>query len=457
MGGETSRSVYKPNNDLDQETTYKWIQDRLRELNSGTLSEADRLRLVSLAKDDPFVADALEGFHAHPDVDHSIPLDTLAQRIKHTKRERRKWLIPNLTVTAIAASFLVILATYGVITQLQKKNEESILVMVAPDSTLMTDTVVNDIAMESESGAPPTEETKNIPSEPAAKPAVRESAPVASSTRKENKVQPGSEHSESAASDVTSAEPIKSIQPSSIPAAPPAMDDQIMMAEDKALQTQPVLAGAASKESSRAKKDEGYYANQMDPDLMRRRVTGSVVDVLTGVPIAPAKLMVSYSNQLFFADAQGQFEITIPESEAVIQLSSPGYTDSTFIVKQGEENILVGLHVAAKDLLNAPQGKTKGPVYTPKNPAIESFLNIHQYITSSSTLQLTTDPASARRKVTLEFKVNNEGRPKNISVLESSRDKTYDGEAIRLIESGPDWYCPGGEFPCMRQYTFYFR
>ena len=457
MAGETSRSVYKPNNDLDQETTYKWIQERLRELNSGTLSEADRLRLLALAKDDPFVADALEGFHAMPEVDHNVSLDKLTQQIKHTKRERRRWLIPNLTVTAIAASFLVILATYGVITQVQKKNEESVLVMVAPDSTFMTDTVVNDIAMESESGAPATEETKNIPSEPAAKPAAKDSAPVTSSARKETKVQPGSEQSESAPSDVTSTEPIKSIHPSSIPAAPPSLDDQIMMSEDKSIQTQPVLAGAASKESSRAKRDEGFYANQMNPDVMRSRVTGRVVDIQSGVPVTPAKLVVSYTNQLFFADAQGQFELTIPESEGIIQVSSPGYTDSTFIVQQGEENILVGLSVSAKDILNAPQGKTKGPVYTFKNPAIESFILFHEYITSSSTLQLTTDPSSARRKVIVEFKVKKDGRPSDMTVIESSRDKTYDGEAIRLIESGPEWVCPGGEYPCNRQYTFYFR
>jgi TonB family protein len=412
---------------------------------------------VALAREDPFVADALEGFHAYPEIDHSIPLDTIAQRIKHTKRERRRWLIPNLTVTAIAASFLVILTTYGVIMQVQKKNEESVLVMVAPDSILMTDTVVNDIAMESEAGTPATEETKNILSEPASKPAARESAPITSSVRKETKVQPGTEQSESSASDVTATEPIRITQPTSIPVAPPSVDGIKIMAEDKTMETQPVLAGAASKESSRARRDEGYYANQMDPDMMRSVVTGSIVDVLTGAPIAPAKLQVSYTNQLFFADAQGQFELSIPESEAVLQVSSPGFTDSIFIVKQGEENMLVGLNVAVKDLLNAPQRIIKGPVSPNKDPAIESFLNIHRHITSSSTLQLTTDPATSRRKVTVAFKVNNEGRPKNISVMESSRDKTYDGEAVRLIESGPEWYCPGGESPCVRQYTFYFR
>jgi len=71
---------------LDQELTYKWIQERLRELHSGTLSEQDRLRLVEIAKDDPFVSDALEGFHAHPDEAHAEHLDAIAAKIKQTKR-----------------------------------------------------------------------------------------------------------------------------------------------------------------------------------------------------------------------------------------------------------------------------------------------------------------------------------------------------------------------------------
>jgi hypothetical protein len=35
---------------LDQERTYKWVQDRLHDLHSGTISDADRIRLEEMAK-----------------------------------------------------------------------------------------------------------------------------------------------------------------------------------------------------------------------------------------------------------------------------------------------------------------------------------------------------------------------------------------------------------------------
>ena len=444
---------------MDQETTYKWIQERLRELNSGTLSEADRARLVDLAKNDPFVADALEGFHANPEVDHNVSLDKLAQRIQHTRRERRRWLIPNLTVTAIAASFLVILATYGVIRQVQKKNEEAVFVFVAPDSLRTADTIVNDVVMEAESrSANAAEENKSAAPETSVNNETTPTTPADASARKNISAPTGTETSQTELSEVTAAEPIKTTPPSSVPPAPPLLDKRIPAGDDISTQTQPVLAGAQSKESTRAKRDEGYYANQMDPDVMQRYVTGRIVDVISGEPIVYAKLNVSFSNQLFFADAQGQFELYLPERDAVIQVTNPGYVDSTLVIHQGEENIVVGLKTEALvPLLHQEGAKTKGPVYPNHNPTIESYYNVHGYITSSSTLELSTDPSSARRKVVVQFKVNNNGRPKDISVIESSRDKTYDGEAVRLIDSGPDWVCPGGESPCVRQYTFYFK
>ena len=136
---------------MDQELTYKWIQERLRELHSGTLSEQDRLRLVEIAKDDPFVSDALEGFHAHPDEAHAEHLDAIAAKIKQTKRARRRWLIPNLTVTAIAASILLIVATYTVITRMEKSSDETLFVFVAPDSLAQHDSLAGGMAMESTS------------------------------------------------------------------------------------------------------------------------------------------------------------------------------------------------------------------------------------------------------------------------------------------------------------------
>jgi TonB family protein len=435
---------------LDQETTYKWIQERLRELNSGTLSESDRLRLVSIAKDDPFVADALEGFHANPEVDHNDSLDKLTRQIKFTRRERRRWFMPNLTVTAIAASFLVILATYGVIVQVQKKNEEAVFVFVAPDTLSTSDTILNDIVMESE----PVEETKRIlkdtPSESTSRKETSQSSPVTSSVAKTTEAVPTPPAVESDENVVTGGATYGNAQPGAAVPSPSSMDDSKSLAADRAMKSQSEMAGK--------KRDEGYYANQMDPDVMRSRVTGRVIEAVSGDPLMYAKLSVSYTNQLFYTDAQGYFELYLPEEEAVVNVTYTKLVDSTFIIKQGDENIEVALNEGTTiGTMQNQEAVSKGPVTSLTNPAIESYFYIHRYITSNATLELTPDPSSARRKVIVEFKVKKDGRPSDMTVIESSRDKTYDGEALRLIKESPDWVCPGEQYPCMRRYTFYFR
>lgn len=436
---------------MDQELTYKWIQERLRELNSGNLSEKDRLRLVEIARTDPFVADALEGFHAHPDEEHDLYLRKLTEKIHPTRRPRRRWLIPNLTVTAIAASVFLIIATYAVIVRLENEPEESVLVLVTPDSLLMNDSIAPAVAMETDvriveentpgdtKSSPPV--SKERPAQPEARSSVSKTTPST----------PDNATGSSAATSVTTSEPSSASDAEmAMPAAAPPADDQKAVTEDLALQSR--------AEKATAKRDEGYFANQMDPAVMASRVTGRVVAASTGAPLTNATLAVSYTNQLFHSDTDGYFELSLPEDEAVLHVTVGGFADSTLVIKQGEENIVVQLSegVLSPQVI-VPSAANKGPVPSSRNPAIESYFTIRNHITATSTLQLTTTPSNARRKVIVEFKVSNNGRPTAINVLESSRDKSYDGEAVRLIQSSPDWVCPGGTYPCMRRYTFYFR
>ena len=139
-------------------------------------------------------------------------------------------------------------------------------------------------------------------------------------------------------------------------------------------------------------------------------------------------------------------------------MTYPGYADTTLGIKPSEENLLVAMKPGSILTSNNIAGaKTKGPVPSGMLNPVSSFHNFYNYISAASSLQLTSEATSARRKVTLEFTVKKDGRPRDIHVLESSRDKTYDNEAKRLLESGPDWVCPEGVYPCTRSYTFYFR
>ena len=435
---------------MDQERTYKWVQDRLRELHSGTLSEQDLTRLKEMALTDPFVADAMEGFYAHPDSEHANRLYVIEQKIKQTKRERRRWLVPNLTVTAIAASVMVIVATYAVISRMQKDNEETLLVFVAPDSLSNTDTIVPDIAMEED--ARYASETKEDEAE--AEPAIASSPDSKTqetfANKKESKASTEVSGQTGEKRMVTDAQAKSSTNTQSTPAAATPADDDIPPPTKD-------LAISSQNEMARSKSDEGFYANQMNPNLMQTRVTGRVLDATTSNPL-PAKIQVNFSNQAFYTDGQGFFELSIPDPVAVLQVSYAGLVDSTFVVRQGEENIQVGLRAGALiPNQNMAGAKNKGPVYATSDPTIQSHLQFSSYIQSNALLQLTPEPSAARRKVTVEFNVKKDGRPSDINVIETSRDKTYDSEAIRLIKEGPGWVCIDNVYPCPRKYTFYFR
>jgi hypothetical protein len=442
---------------LDQELTYKWIQERLRELHSGTLSEQDKLRLVEIAKDDPFVSDALEGFHAHPDEAHAEHLEAIVAKIKQQKRERRRWLIPNLTVTAIAASILMIVATYAVMTRMQKNTDETLFVFVAPDSLAQHDSLAGGMVMES-APQPVDEVNEKMDAPETTAPTVADQKSIVSKTEsKQLKGQPALKKDAAAATDIAISEPTApSAQPSALPAAKESAttvyaDDKIEVADED-------IPVQSKTEMARANRDEGFYANQMDPALMQSRVIGRVADAGSGAPIMSARLAVDYSNQLFYTDIEGSFELHLPQPEAVLQVTYPGYADTALIIRPSEENLLVAMkpgNILSSNVITG--AKTKGPVPSGMLNPVTSFHTFYNYIVAASSLKLTSEASSARRKVTIEFTVRKDGRPKDIKVIESSRDKTYDDEAKRLLESGPDWVCLEGEYPCTRSYTFYFR
>jgi len=330
-------------------------------------------------------------------------------------------------------------------------------VFVAPDSLAQHDSLAGGMAMESTSKPADDENQIMDATKTATPPTVNDKSVSSPPESKQLKAQPVPGTDAVAKTDVAITEPsAPSAQPSSMPTAKESAttvyaDDEIKAADED-------ISDPSQAEIGRAKRDEGLYANQMNPALMQSRVTGHVADAHSGAPIMSARLAVDYSNQLFFTDIEGGFELYIPQPEAVLQVTYPGYADTSLVIKPSEENLLVAMKPGSILSSNVIAGaKTKGPVPSGSLNPVSSFHNFYNYISAASSLQLTSEASSARRKVTLEFTVKRDGRPRDIIVLETSRDKTYDDEAKRLLESGPDWVCLGGEYPCKRSYTFYFR
>ena len=421
---------------MAQERTYSWIQDRIRELHAGKLSEADSIRLHEIARENPFVADALEGFKNHPDSSHSTNLDHLAQQIKLGRRTRRRWLMPNLTVTAIAASVIIIVAAYSVMTRFDRDESESVYVLVSPDS-LPTDSTIPTIAYE-----PPTD-LKADQSVPA--PPVREKSntgAVASVEKSEEKtVTP---NSNAAGSDQSTG-----ITNSSAPST--ARESRDMEADVIAVETY-------------AKEDAGYFANQLDPDLMARRSSGRVIE-LTGQPLIGASLNVSKTNLTTTTDLNGRYELYLPLPVTEVEIYQGGYKDTTLLLRQGEEDRTIIL--SSSILMNEPMlagAATKTHTTQANRPAGESERSkeneepsLPLFLQQNAQVPLRSNFYDPGSDVTLEFEVNTKGKPEQIRILSSTGTQKQNEEAIRLVKKYPRWICEKDVYPCRVTYTMYFQ
>ncbi len=385
-----------------QEKTYKWIQARLREIDSGALSESDLERLQEIAKDDPFVADALEGFHAHPNAGHANHFEAIEEKIKIQKRERRRWLVPNLAVTAIAACLLLLIGAYAVIMRMDNAPSETLIVLVEPDSLLNMDTVSGAVAMES--------------------------SPSNANTKEEKISEPP----------VARIEPKFSKQTPSIPAK---------------VSSKPAGRSATLSDQP-ASANENFALDGVSVSKNNiQRISGQIVDAETKKPLAFSPFLVGFSNKLSFTDTNGKFDFEIPEVDFVMNLKHAGYEERTLIVTASEKTLELNLVPSKENEIKT----SAADISTHQDENAAAYFAFRNYIAEASQLPLGTGISSNGKKVTILFIVDQTGRPQDIKVGDSTGGKAHVKEALRLIGSGPDWACPGGQGNCRRSYTFWFH
>ena len=113
--------------------------------------------------------------------------------------------------------------------------------------------------------------------------------------------------------------------------------------------------------------------------------------------------------------------------------------------QQLSEVVVVGYGVASKKAVQSSAkvsaknaemlgGKVSGVSINPKPTTID----YEKYLATNNRLLNKSDTTG---KVTLSFKINKKGKPKNIKVVKSL-SKATDAEAIRLVKEGPTWLLP---------------
>ncbi len=387
---------------MTADPSYDWIRTRMRELGSGTISPDDKARLEQIARADPFVADALEGYAAVPAADHAAHLDRIASHIHQPRRQRRRWLIPNLTVTAIAAVLMILVGTWAVVRWSGRPAEESRVVVLSTDTLQAGDAASSPAAIIGTDSAGQNQ------------PAIAQSAPEQPLAMK----RPAPQGEQSKPKIPASAESARSA-----PAiAAPAREKDDAAARSLVRPAQFYDLRFFMKDSL-GRSVPAEYSIFLVPTTQRIRPDpkGTVIGLVPDIGTAPY-LVVDYGPH-------GQRSYAAYAGNSMWPMQFPPLP-------------------AGRD-----ERETTLAIPSPVN-GFPDFVNVLQ---SRTTFPFENNLKYSTYSVTLAFHIDKRGRPEQITSTAFNVPAEYVDEAMRLLLDGPDWTCPKGQQGCMATFTFFFR
>jgi TonB family protein len=213
-----------------------------------------------------------------------------------------------------------------------------------------------------------------------------------------------------------------------------------------------VKAPAAMKERSVAaddKQNEGYISSKKDDASSNRQkanyFTGRIKDANNN-PLPFANITNTRDNVGTYADAQGRFTLVSPDSVLNVQVRSVGFENSMVQLKNsvtGNDVVLQEDKTTPDKVLSVQKPDTSrsrmaNMKFEELEPA-DGWGNYNTYLANNINV-----PGDLKRKedvngqVQLSFEVNQQGAPINIRVEKSLCTKC-DEEAIRVVKQGPKW------------------
>jgi carboxypeptidase-like protein len=407
----------------------------------GQLSPEEMHSMEKAALDDPFLADAMEGYkHAeiNTGADISSLQDKLKQRIATTNvielksKQRSTWL-------KAAASIIIIIGAGILVYQFAINKQPDNVVKVEVPKQVSTKTG-------SDSSKPNILTNTNE---------VAKSDKSFKDEKIKEKVQNKSEKNLAAEykSDTVNSLSIASEVPSS-----PVKNDSIT---DQSARSLAVSGNSNLPQVQKAKKteDEADGFSNFNKPLAKSRQSqylnakvfrGQVLDANNNA-LPFANITSIHDKVGTYADAKGNFILTsYTDSVLNVQIKSVGYENSIALLRNDLPKNEVILQEDTKNLneivvtgynkkSNSVRRKQQKDIKVEESEPVDGWDNYDTYLINN--LNIPDDlqiKSPGNREVEISFNVNKNGDPVNIKV-EKSLCKECDIEAIRLIKEGPKW------------------
>lgn len=442
--------------------SYKeYSAEDIRRYLSGQMNAADMNALEKAALDDPFLADAIEGYQTakeeHGDELISTKLDSLKKQLSEKTTIGTQAPVRSFRWQWAAAAVLLITGTIVVYTNVNKSDapENTIAINEKDSNTQNVESIKKDIAPDSVTTAN-TDVAKNNP--PNKDTEALDNSSNTSPKKQFNVVKPP----DGLAS--------RSQEPSIVPAAPRAealqkRDSSIAdMVDDKDIASS--KAAAEEKNNKEAEKLERKADDQVmvaDPskklsksksagvvnNLAVNYFNGKVVDT-NNRPIANATVQVANTRNGYTTDQYGNFRIPSTDTSVNINVSSVGYATQNFRLSNSAPINQIQLQPSnaalSEVVITRPSDakKKESSRYKTNYPKVmvqdaepaNGWIEFEKYIEANKKPIIGTD--TKHGEVVVSFSVNRKSELSSFKI-EQSLSPAQDAEAIRLIKEGPQW------------------
>jgi hypothetical protein len=384
--------------------------------HNGTMPPEEAHALERAALEDPFLADAIDGYvhTATPAADAASLRQQLQNRsgkvIALTKKKRPAWLRVAATVVLLAGFGWMVYKLYG--------NRLSYL----------SNNGQQDIAVQTEATPQAAEQSMQ---QPAADSITADAEETIATARVQNK---------------SVEKPVAKAKATATSEAPKMADQEF--ARNNSVKTDTLAFSGA--EAPALVSVEGYaMAKRAADHTFKARVTDT-----TGNPLPFATITVAGTNKSTQADAIGTFSITAPDTNLTVNVSAAGFNAQQVLLNQGDSNatialargenqlqemVVTGLGKRAannKRLSTSAEGNKN--VHLEAVAPIGGWKRFNAYVAENGKLPEEIADTLTNREAVLWFDVDKQGNAINI-IIEKPLCPSCDSTAVRIIQEGSKW------------------
>jgi hypothetical protein len=409
---------------LSEEKKYNYTAADIEKYHKGLLSSKEMHEMERAALDDPFLADAIEGYRTtsvNASADVAGLEKTLQERVISgkvvgipSKNSFQWWKIAAAIIVLGGAGFFVFKIS-------SNSNDKAVAKLEEQKKEQPPATINDSVKVENNEAAPDT-----FTFNPKAAIATKRKFSRTFSLRKDS-------------NDVTE-----------------TMTSTYKMSKKDARQYDSLnkstmfnaAAPVAKSELSENKELDGYYSNKKAFTLSNQPKMnyfhGRVTDVNNN-PLPFANITNTHDNVGTYSDALGNFTLISPDTVLNVQVHSIGFENNLVDLK----NNVAGNKIVLKDDTSAAdkiisyqkpdtnRSRTGSLKFEEPEPA-DGWTNYDTYIANNLSKPGDQEVKYLNGHVEISFEVNKDGDPVNITV-EKSLCQKCDEEAVRLVRQGPKW------------------